>query len=428
VGIMTAIVTANPTNERRIDMDWVRIIAFALLILYHTVCFYAAVTPHNQALSPRTYEWVLVPMLALNPWRLLILFTVSGAATRFMADKMRPKTLYRTRSARLIPPLIFVTVALTPLMCFFAVAQWNGFHGSFIAYLSYYFRGDRSFCHPATCLITPNYYHLWFVAYLWVYTVILVGLLAWAPGVLRAMQSRLERALQGWGLILWPAAYLSLARILLESRFPSTLDLIHDWYNHAIYLGGFLFGFSLARSDAVWAALERIRLRTLIGALVCYAGIIAGLFMLLGADSNWSSTLASGVQVPHKVVIGPLIGMTFGFDQWLCIAAVFGFARHYLSERDGPVRRYLTDAIFPFYIIHQATILVGGYYLVRLRWDVRLEFALLVMATALSCFLTYEIVRRAAWLRPWFGLKTVQAPRQPQAYAWPARVAQPPGP
>ena len=67
------------------------------------------------------------------------------------------------------------------------------------------------------------------------------------------------------------------------------------------------------------------------------------------------------------------------------------------------------NAIFPFYIIHELTIMVGGYYLTKIGLDVRLEFALLVIATALSCFITYEIVRRIAWLRPLFGLKPLAA-------------------
>src|SRR5277367_5062965 len=98
---MDLIVSTTSNAGRRIDLDWVRIIAFALLIWYHVTSFYAAVTPHNQALSPRVYGWLIVPMLALSPWRLLILFIVSGAATRFMADKIKPGALRRARNARL---------------------------------------------------------------------------------------------------------------------------------------------------------------------------------------------------------------------------------------------------------------------------------------------------------------------------------------
>lgn len=79
----------------------------------------------------------------------------------------------------------------------------------------------------------------------------------------------------------------------------------------------------------------------------------------------------------------------YGLNQWLWILAVFGFARRYLVDRDGPVRRYLTDAIFPFYIIHQTTIEVVGHYLAKERLSLGLEATLLVTATMASCIVTY---------------------------------------
>jgi hypothetical protein len=46
------------------------------------------------------------------------------------------------------------------------------------------------------------------------------------------------------------------------------------------------------------------------------------------------------------------IELAYGFYQWLCIVAVLGFARRWLTA-DSAARRYLTDAIFPYYIEHQ---------------------------------------------------------------------------
>src|SRR5580693_6770903 len=140
---MNSLPGTRPTAERRIDLDWVRIIAFALLIWYHVACFYSAVTAHNQPLSPRTFGWLAVPMLALSPWRLLILFIVSGAATRFMADKMEPRTLFRARNHRLSLPLWFVVTVIVPPIAFVTVRQWSGYPGDFVSYLSHYFTFDR---------------------------------------------------------------------------------------------------------------------------------------------------------------------------------------------------------------------------------------------------------------------------------------------
>jgi hypothetical protein len=73
----------------------------------------------------------------------------------------------------------------------------------------------------------------------------------------------------------------------------------------------------------------------------------------------------------------------------------------------------IRPAIFPFYIIHELTITVGGYYLAKLRLNLGLEAALLIAATVVSCFAAYEIARRVAWLRPLFGLKpeVIRPPR-----------------
>ena len=43
-------------------------------------------------------------MLVLNPWRLGLLFLVSGVATRFMLRKYSLLPLLRSRSARLLIP------------------------------------------------------------------------------------------------------------------------------------------------------------------------------------------------------------------------------------------------------------------------------------------------------------------------------------
>jgi peptidoglycan/LPS O-acetylase OafA/YrhL len=408
---MTTIVTTAPNAERRTDLDWVRIIAFGLLIFYHVACFYWPGTPHNQALSPRGVPWLIVPMLAVNPWRLLILFIVSGAATRFMADKMTPGALFKLRNARLGPPLLFVTAVIVPPMGFAAARQWDGFHGDFFNYLVRHVSS-----------IGPNgvnYGHLWFVAYLFVYTVALVGVLAAAPRAMPALQRGLERVLHGWGLIVWPAAYLALARFAL-SDFPQTMNLIWDWYSHAIFLAGFLLGFSLAKSDAIWASLEAWRGRLLAGALTVYALLIASAVIALGADFNWGAKAAAHTAAAAPAPLMAYSGVIYGLDQWLWIAAAFGFAHRYLNERDGPVRRYLTEAIFPFYIIHELTITVGGHYLSKLGLNLGLEAAVLIAMTVLSCLVTYEIARRVSWLRPLFGLKPVPAYRASAAARWPA--------
>jgi hypothetical protein len=102
-----------------------------------------------------------------------------------------------------------------------------------------------------------------------------------------------------------------------------------------------------------------------------------------------------------------------------CIVAVLGFARRWLTM-DSPVRRYLTDAIFPYYIVHQTAIIMIAHELHGRDLPAWLEASIVITGTLIACVLTYEVVRRIAVLRPLFGLRpfefTPTAPaRQPTA-------------
>ena len=91
------------TSERRIDLDWVRILAFGLLIFYHVGMLYVSWGFHIK--SEHRLTWLEPVMLVLNPWRLSLLFLVSGVASRFMLGKVRLAAFARARSARLLIPL-----------------------------------------------------------------------------------------------------------------------------------------------------------------------------------------------------------------------------------------------------------------------------------------------------------------------------------
>jgi peptidoglycan/LPS O-acetylase OafA/YrhL len=81
-------------------------------------------------------------------------------------------------------------------------------------------------------------------------------------------------------------------------------------------------------------------------------------------------------------------------------------------NRDHPWRRTLTEAVFPFYIIHQTIIVVTGWYLLRFALPPTTEFAALLAATVTGCWLFYFGGREIGWLRPLIGLRPLaQRPR-----------------
>jgi glucans biosynthesis protein C len=389
-------------KPRRTDLDWVRIGAFGLLIFYHIGVFYAPGPTAVGAISPRPLPWLVIPMVLVNPWRLLVLFVVSGAATRFMSDKMRAGALLSSRSSRLLLPLVFGVLVVVPPQVFVQVVERCGFSGSYFSFWKAYLEADQHLCQFGPHLIVPTWNHLWFIAYLWAFTALLALVLSVAPSVLTRLQHWLETVLSGSGLVLWPACWLALTWLFLQQRFPLS-------YACAIYIPAFLFGYLTPKSNVIWMRMDGVRWRALMGALLSYCAMIGLAFLVLGDHDGWGAQMAAshrGLRIFELRTMGAAV---YGLDQWLWILAVFGIARHYLANRDGPIRRYLTDAIFPFYIIHQTTIEVVAHYLAKERLPLGLEATLLVSATMASCIATYEIARRIGVLRPLLGLKPLNS-------------------
>jgi glucans biosynthesis protein C len=387
---MTQNLLREDLGPRRYDLDWVRIGAFMLLILYHVGMYYVTWDWHVK--SPQASHAIEPLMLLTAPWRLSLLFLVSGVATGYLLARQGAGHFLGQRSMRLLIPLAFGMLVIVPPQSYFQVIEKVGYAGSYAEFYRLYITGFHGFCRGGDCLIMPTWNHLWFVAYLWVYTVALYIVVRLAPPVIPWLRTLAERRLSGAGILLWPIAYLCAIRIGLAPRFPSTHALAGDWYNHAMYFGVFLLGFSLAGSRGAWGMLERAR------------WVAAGLAVL-----GWAFLSAYIGAYSDNAALPPLwlrlcAGSTYGAEQWLAIAAVVGFAHRHLTH-DSPARRYLTTAIFPVYILHQTLIIVVAHALKPSHLYPPIEGVLLVLVTLATCFLGYEAIRRVRLLRPLFGLE-----------------------
>jgi glucans biosynthesis protein C len=375
-------------GQRRYDLDWVRIGAFLLLIFYHVGMYYVTWDWHVK--SPQASHAIEPLMMLTSPWRLSLLFLVSGVATGFLLARQGAGHFLGQRSTRLLIPLAFGMLVIVPPQSYLEVIEKLSYPGSFAEFYRLYITGFHGFCRGSDCLIMPTWNHLWFVAYLWVYTAVLYGAVRLAPPLIPWLRRLAEKRLSGAGILLWPLAYLIAIRLGLAPRFPATHALVGDWYNHAMYFGVFLLGFALAGARAAWVTLQRTRWLTLALAILGWA-FLSAFFAAYDGDAVPPASLRLFARC------------IYGAEQWLAIAAVVGFAHRYLSH-DNPARRYLTSAIFPVYILHQTVIVVVAHALKPSRVYAPVEGLLLVLVTITTCFLGYEAIRRVRVLRPLFGL------------------------
>ena len=386
--------------ERRHDLDAIRVIAFFLLVLYHVGMYYVSWDWHVK--SPHAGETLEPFMLMTGPWRLSLLFLVSGAASAFLWGK-GSKGFLGARSWRLLVPLIFGMLVIVPPQSYYEVLDSRmpgGFHDGYLAFWGRYLAGDPNFCDDDGCLDVPTWNHLWFVAYLWVYTVGLWVLAKFAPRLSSALTNGLGKAFSGVGALVLPWAWLAVIRIALLDDFPSTHALFDDLYNHLQYFPQFLLGFLLARHAPFWENLQRLRWVSLVLAVASYAALI-GYFYGSGYDD--ANPAPDWLRMTQRAV--------WALNQWTAITAIFGFAYRF-RHADARWLRYCVPAVFPVYILHQTIIVVAAYNLRPLAMPALPEGLLLVALTFGLCFAGYEVVRRVPVLRPLFGLKFREKARE----------------
>jgi glucans biosynthesis protein C len=392
---------ASFPRQRHYGLDWLRIAAFALLIVYHIAMVFA---PWDWVIqTPHRYAWLIPPMALLTPWRLPLLFAVSGYASAKLLERAgSARGFVESRARRLLVPLAFGMAVLVPLEMWVRVLETGYAHGYLHFWAVDYWRWGMFHGREL-----PSWEHLWFVAYLAAYSFVLAGLLAWSDLArwLRRAAAWLE---QGSRLLWAPAALLVVMRIALLFVAPERQGLLRDWGGHAQYFPIFLFGFALAGAPQLWPAVHRVvRLAWGIAAI---AGVVIVAIELAYPGTAVPSHAVMALDRAARVVMA-----------WTVILGLFHLAeRHW--NRDSRWRRPLAEAVFPFYLVHHPAIVLIAWYTLPLGLGAGAEFALLLSGTVAVCLATSLLGRRIGWLRPLIGLAP-RALRRGQASAIPAKVA-----
>ena len=372
--------------KRHYGMDWLRIGAFALLILYHIGMVF--VPWHWHVKSDPVIDWVEIPMLATNSWRLPLLFLVSGYASAALFAKLgAPGAFLRSRAARLLIPLAFGIVVVIPVQPWIELATQHGYAASFLHFWAYdYFRFGS-----LDGIVLPTWQHLWFVVYLFAYTLLAAAILA---GIPEKAQSRVAdgaaRLLGGWGMLVVPlAAWLAI--LFVFPGYRETHALVDDGPSHLHYLVPFAIGWLLRGRPALLAAVARCWPAAAVVALAAYAYVA------------WAVASAPGEGAAPAGIVTTVMVLRL-VQGWTAIVALVGIADRFWN-RDHRWRATLAEAVFPFYIIHQTIIVVVGYGLLLAGAAALPSFAVLLAATVIGCWLFYAIGRSIGWLRPLIGLQ-----------------------
>jgi surface polysaccharide O-acyltransferase-like enzyme len=330
-------------RSREYYIDNLRNLAVLALILFHTARLFNNEPWHiKDVYTYRAADWLVD---FFNPWHMPLLFLLAGMSAVFALRTRETGSFIRERLSRLLVPFLAgIVLTVLPQVYLERISPYVAnrqspidFDGSFLAFVPRFF---RMVAYPAGDF---SWHHLWFLIYLFLYSIALVPFLWWFARSPRAEEPGTSFAKGGRALLLFLP--IAAAELMLRPSFPSTNALIDDWASHANYVSVLLLGALIAAAPGLAASCERIRwLAFLFGALLMLAWLARG---------TWApSLLGNGFRLW-------LPGMR-ALVEWLSIVACLGFARRLLDRPIAYLTAFSRYAL-PFYIIHQLIIIWLGW-------------------------------------------------------------------
>jgi len=373
-------------TKRRYDIDWLRVLAVLLLIPFHAGVIFCA----GDSISYVKGE----PSLAINlfvdfvhRWHMPLFFFVSGAATWFSLGSRNAATYVSERVKRLLVPLIFGTLAIIPVQVYWMRLSNHEFSGSYFSFYPQFFNG-----------IAPvgnfEWGHLWFLAYLFVFSLLTLPLFLFLRGKSGGRHAgNLAAFCEKSGGILFLAVPLALIQAALRAKWPGFQNLINDWANFFFYLTFFVYGYLLCSHEGFSHAIEKHG-----NIALAMAVILQSVILFLGITDN---NPARGYSVAWMLFM-----VLHGFNSWMWILVILSFGRRYLNFTNR-VLRYANEGALPFYMLHMAVVVSVGYFV--LQWDAApiMQYVGIFAASLPLTLVLYDVLaKRTRVTRALFGMKS----------------------
>ena len=373
---------------RRYDIDALRVFAVILLIYFHTAMLFATYTGYfiqNKELS----DEALIFVMFVNIWHMQLFFFLAGMSTSYSLNSRTGTEYLKERVKRLVIPLILgILIVIPPIVYFERLAWWSptrynteNFDGTFFEFYPQFFE-----------IGTIDYYHLWFIAYLAVYSLVALRLLVRLKEDKgkQKISSIAEKYGKGKKIFLF-ALPIVLFNVILRWIFPGYSKLfIDDWANVLSYLTIFIFGFLIIADIRFEDSIDRNKKLALVLAVITSPLAI----IFLGGAYNLFGN-------PVGYVIYWIL---FSISGWCWLIAIYGYGKKFLTKQNSVIS-YLSKIALPMYIIHLTVTIAIGYYV--LQWEAHWGIKFLVIST-LTLFITIllcELIKTNNVTRFIFGMR-----------------------
>lgn len=380
---------ARSQPERRYDLDWLRVLAVLVLIYFHTAAiFYSGPLGEFYIRNDQSSREMGLFISFIHQWHIPLFFLLSGAATWFALGHRTGTEYVINRFQRLFIPFLFGTLVLVPPQIYCRLLSYSDYQESYFRFYPQFFNGIR----PEGNF---EWAHLWFVIYLFVFSLIALPLFLHLRGAGADLILKLSISMEKSGVILLLALPLALVEAGLRPRWLGFQNLYDDWANFCLYLLYFIYGYFFCSDSRFGEAIDRHTGIALVLAVTCMLTLL----------SFWETGLPEqGYSLGYI-----LYQLLRGFDSWFWVVAFIGLGRRYLNFTNK-LLQYASVASYSFYLLHQTVIVIIGFYVVRWNAGVTEKFLAISTTSLVATIVLYELlIRRNNLARFLFGLKPISS-------------------
>ena len=321
-----------------------------------------------------------------NQWMMPLFFIVSGAAVYYSLRGRNAGGFIKERCLRILIPWILIGVFVIAPPQVYLERVFNGeFKGSIFQWYPHYFEGIQG--------LGGNFafhgMHLWYLMDLFVFSLILLPLFLPRGNTGESLISRLTASLKKpWALLLLfvPLAAVAILADVIGLDFTRGMG---SW-DMLSYLLFFIYGYLIFSNTRIQELIRRLRAAALIVAI-----ILAVLDVYL----------EFGVDLPHIFSVWMGILTLRALLAWCWIITILGFSSRFLNFNNRFLG-YASEAVLPFYVLHQTIIIIAGFYVVKWSMGIAPKYFTVIAISFAAIIAIYELlVKRINVLRFLFGMR-----------------------
>jgi glucan biosynthesis protein C len=224
-------------TERLYYLDWLRVLAFGLLFIFHSWRPFDQLPFHIKN-EEQSFIFDLLTFFT-HGWRMSLIFLVSGADT-FLAMRSRKGAFVANRVKRLIVPFIFGILVIIPPQRFYEWIMFHDFQGDYFNFLVVYPIQQLDVNMGASLLLWFGHLglHLWYLPFLFVMTLLTLPILK------RIQRSKFDfTSLKKLMSTRFGIFFLDLPMFICRFALKPVFSTYIDWADFFVFIWPFLYGF-----------------------------------------------------------------------------------------------------------------------------------------------------------------------------------------